>query len=58
MAVSGSNIDPTVPADNVKADKALIRQNFATAQAEITVLQAYTALPLIMAYDDSKFDDV
>lgn len=53
-----SNVDPTVPADNVKADKALIRLNFATAANEITALQILTTLPAQMAYDDSKFDDV
>lgn len=31
-----SQIDGTVPADGVKADKGLIRKNFTTAQTEVT----------------------
>lgn len=37
-----SDIDETVPADNVKADKALIRANFAAAKSEIEDLQDAT----------------
>lgn len=38
-----SAVDATVPADNVKADKALFRANFATAKSEITTLQNLTS---------------
>jgi hypothetical protein len=37
-----SNINTTVPADGVPADKSLIRQNFAYAKAEIEALQTLT----------------
>lgn len=37
--MAGSNIDATVPADNVKVDKALIRTNFLTAKSEISAVQ-------------------
>lgn len=40
-----SQIDATVPADNVKADKALFRANFATAKSEISTLQNLTSYP-------------
>jgi len=53
-----SQIDATVPADNVKADKALIRQNFQIAKNEITALQVVTAIPRKMALDDNQFDAI
>lgn len=53
-----SAIDATVPADNVKADKSLIRQNFATAKSEITALQEQVGLPHKLAYDESAFDSL
>lgn len=40
-----STIDETVPADNVKASKADVRENFRRAKEEITALQRATALP-------------
>lgn len=40
-----STIDATVPADNVKVDKALLRTNFQRAKTEIETLQRQTALP-------------
>jgi hypothetical protein len=42
--VMASQVDATVPADNVKADKALFRQNFATIKDEISALQRRTGL--------------
>lgn len=39
-----SNIDESVPADNVKVDKALLRQNFQNAKDEIEELQVYQSL--------------
>lgn len=39
-----SEIDATVPADNVQVDKALIRANFAAAKSEIEDLQDETSL--------------
>lgn len=53
-----SGIDPTVPADNVKADKALIRQNFASAKSEIEDLQTRTEYASKLAYDESAFDNL
>lgn len=53
-----SAIDATVPADNVKVDKSLIRQNFATAEQEITDLQSKTSLADKLAYDESAFDNL
>lgn len=44
-----SDIDEAVPADNVKADKALIRANFAAAKSEIEELQENTSLAMQMA---------
>lgn len=53
-----SAVDATVPADNVKVDKALIRQNFQTIKNEITTLQSKTNLPAKLAYDESAFDNL
>ena len=53
-----SQIDATVPADNVKADKALIRQNFQIAKNEISALQIAVSVPRKMALDDVQFDTV
>lgn len=53
-----SEIDPTVPADNVKVDKSLIRENFQTAADEITELQRKTSVAGQMAYNDSQFDSL
>lgn len=39
-----SNIDETIPPDNVKASKSDVRQNFATAKEEIEDLQRQTSL--------------
>lgn len=53
-----SQVDATVPADNVKPDKALVRQNFAIIKAEITDLQTKVSVAHRMALDDSLFDAV
>lgn len=53
-----SAIDATVPADDVKADKALLRSNFQTAKDEITGLQLITSRARKMAYDDAQFDAI
>lgn len=53
-----SQVDATVPADNVKADKALIRQNFQIIKNEITALQLQTSLQRRMAFDDTSFDNL
>lgn len=39
-----SNVDATVPADNVKVDKALLRANFNTISDEITALQRQNSI--------------
>lgn len=44
-----SEIDDTVPADNVKVDKADLRRNFQTAAEEITYLQSKTSLAWLIA---------
>ena len=44
-----SQVDPTVPADNVKADKALFRQNFLTIKNEISAVQRRTGLAWLTA---------
>lgn len=54
-----SEIDATVPADNVKASKALIRENFQIAKDEITALQVAVAIPSKIAFgNDAEFDAV
>lgn len=53
-----SQIDDTVPDDNVPADKAAIRANFTAAKNEITALQDKTSLPGLMAYSDTSFDSL
>ena len=45
-----SSIDATVPADNVKADKAKFRSNFSAAKDEIEDLQKEVALPRQIAF--------
>lgn len=54
-----SEIDATVPADNVKASKALLRQNFQIAKDEISELQVEVSIPNKIAFGaDSEFDAV
>lgn len=45
-----SDIDASVPADNVLVDKSDIRANFRTARDEITELQRKTRLPWLIAF--------
>lgn len=47
-----SQVDATVPADNVKVDKALLRENFATIKDEMTTQQRRTGLAWQMAIGD------
>lgn len=51
-----SQVDATVPADNVQPDKADMRANFLVIKNEITALQNVTDLPGLMAYSDASFD--
>lgn len=53
-----SQVDTTVPADDVKPDKSSIRNNFAIIKAEITALQQSTSVPRRIAFDDAQFDAV
>jgi hypothetical protein len=53
-----SQVDATVPADNVKPDKALVRQNFQIAKDEITALQVLNTVTRKMAFDDIAFDNL
>ena len=39
-----SEVDATVPEDNVKADKALLRENFRIISEEITELQSRVSM--------------
>lgn len=47
-----SNVDASVPADNVKADKALLRQNFSHTKTEIEALQRETSVAWKIAIGD------
>lgn len=53
-----SDVDATVPADDVKADKSLFRANFQIIKDEITALQLATSRTRKMAYDDAQFDTI
>ncbi len=53
-----SQVDATIPADNVKADKAQFRQNFQIIKDEITELQTVTAYARRIAFDDPSFDNL
>ena len=46
-----SEVDATVPADNVVVDKADIRENFRVIKEEITNLQTSTNLARQIAFD-------
>lgn len=45
-----SQINATIPADNVKVAKADLRQNFLTAKNEITAIQAKLTLSRRIAF--------
>lgn len=47
-----SQVDATIPTDNVKVDKALIRANFLTIKDELTLLLKRTSLPWKLANGD------
>lgn len=53
-----SQIDPTVIQDNVKVDKADLRDQLAIAASEITDLQHKVNVPRRMMYDDAQFDTI
>lgn len=53
-----SQIDATVPADNVPADKADLRANALIAKNEITTLQQKTSVPGLLAYTETGFDSL
>ncbi|CAB4197301.1 hypothetical protein UFOVP1323_19 [uncultured Caudovirales phage] len=53
-----SQVDATVPADNVKPDKALVRQNFQVIKNEISALQVLNTVARKMAFDDLSFDNL
>lgn len=44
-----SNIDPTIPADRVRAEKAAFRSNFQASKDEIEELQERTEVPWLIA---------
>lgn len=48
-----SNIDASVPADNVRVEKSDVRNNFANAKSEIEDLQRATSLPWRLATGQS-----
>lgn len=49
MAVRTSDIDPTVPPDNVQVDKATLRSNFEAAEDEINELLRRTGYAWMLA---------
>lgn len=53
-----SAIDPTVPSDNTKPEKALFRQNFQAAKDEIEELQNKSSYTSKLAYDEAAFDNL
>ena len=53
-----SDIDETVPPDNVKASKSAIRGNFAAAKSEIEDLQAAVSLPRMILRDSRQLKEV
>jgi hypothetical protein len=53
-----SQVDATVPADNVKADKALFRQNFLTIKNEMSAVQRRTGLAWQIAMNVLPFSSL
>ena len=53
-----SEIDATVPEDDILVDKALLRQNALVAKNEITALQSAISLAGQMAFNDAMFDSL
>lgn len=47
-----STIDDTIPADNVKVEKADLRSNFTKAKSEITELQRKVRMPYKIAFGE------
>jgi hypothetical protein len=53
-----SQIDPTVIQDDVKVDKADLREQLGIARDEITALQLSVSSIRRMAYSDASFDEL
>lgn len=53
-----SNVDPTIPADNVKPRKADFRDNFLAIKTEIEALQTQTSLSRKMMLDTRLFKEI
>ncbi len=53
-----SEIDATVPADNVQVDKSLLRDNFQAAKNEIEELQGKTSLASQIAFGSISMTDI
>jgi len=49
-----SQVDASVPADNVKVEKSDLRTNFRTTRDEITALQRRTSKPWKIAFGDTS----
>lgn len=50
MAARESQVDATIPADNVRADKADFRDNFSTIKTELTQVLRENGLPHRIAF--------
>ncbi len=53
-----SQIDPTVIEDNVKVDKADLREQLGIARDEISALQLAVSYARRMAFSDTSFNEV
>lgn len=51
-----SQVDATIPADNIKSSKSQVRQNFQIIKNEISALQLTNSPVRKMAFDDALFD--
>lgn len=56
--MAASQVDASIPADNVKADKAEFRQNFLVIYNELSKLLSRESPVGKMAFDDSQFDSL
>lgn len=53
-----SAIDPTVIEDNVKVDKADLREQLGIARDEISALQLILTYPRRAAFSDTSFNEI
>jgi len=53
-----SQIDPTVIQDNVKVDKADLREQLGIARDEISALQLVSTIQRRMAFSDASFNEI